>query len=274
MTAERSPEVSSLVVVGCQWAPGSDRAANRASISTLVGEAVALGADLVVFPEYAQYWDGPPSTTWHSQAEDLSGDFVEHLSSLSSAHGGIALVAGMIERHEGGKPFNTLVAIADGQLVGRSRKIHLYDAFSARESVAIDPAPQEDPSVFWVRGVRIGLQTCYDLRFPEVTRRLVDAGAQVVVIPAQWVPGPNKTFQWQTLLRARAIESQLFVVAVDHPAPQGVGASMIVGPDGRDLLSLDEEPGLVSAPLSLERIDEVRRVNPMASLRRFTVQWT
>lgn len=273
MSVEERAPGDTLSVVGYQWAPGPDVSRNREEIAHLVAEAVSQGAELVVFPEYAHYWDGAPSPSWHPFAEDLAGEFVAHLCDLSVTNAGIAIVAGMLEKHPDGKPFNTLVAVSEGLLVARSRKIHLYDAFSAKESAVLDPAPREDPAVFFHRGLRIGLQTCYDLRFPEVTRRLVDSGAQLVVIPSQWVPGPDKIHQWQTLLRARAIESQLFVLAVDHPAPHGVGYSMMVNPRGYDLAQLGEEPGQIIAEVSLAQIDEIRRVNPMGALRRFRVDW-
>jgi predicted amidohydrolase len=117
------------------------------------------------------------------------------------------------------------------------------------------------------------MQTCYDLRFPEVSRRLIDAGANLIVIPAQWVPGPNKLEQWRALIVARAIEFQCVIVAVGQPAPHGVGHSMVVGPRGDILAEAGETPGHILATVSNDEVDAVREENPMATARRFGVVW-
>ena len=93
---------------------------------------------------------------------------------------------------------NTVVAVAPGAgVVARYRKLHLYDAFGQRESEWVAPGDIGDPEVFEAGGIRFGLQTCYDARFPEVTRRIVDAGADVVCMPAEWVRGPLKEAHWR-----------------------------------------------------------------------------
>ena len=133
------------------------------------------------------------------------------------------------------------------------------------------PGEIEAPETFEVDGLRFGMQTCYDLRFPEVTRRIVDAGAQVLLLPAEWVPGPLKEDHWTTLLRARAIENTIYVAAADQCAPTGAGNSMIVDPMGLVLTSLGEQTAVGMAQLSEERLHAVRLKNPALKLRRFTV---
>jgi predicted amidohydrolase len=115
------------------------------------------------------------------------------------------------------------------------------------------------------------MQTCYDLRFPEVTRRLVDAGADVVLMPAEWVPGPLKEVHWTTLLRARAIENTVYLAAADQCGESGAGNSMIVDPMGVVVAALGEEEGLATATLDTSRITRVREKNPAIRLRRFSV---
>ena len=112
------------------------------------------------------------------------------------------------------------------------RKIHLYDSFGYRESDRLAPGPSSR-SLVDVGGFRVGLMTCYDLRFPELARALVDRGAEVLVVPAAWVAGPRKVDHWRTLLRARAIENTVFVVAAGQPGPRYTGHSMVVGPARR-----------------------------------------
>jgi predicted amidohydrolase len=151
------------------------------------------------------------------------------------------------------------------------RKLHLYDAFGYRESDWVEPGPIAAPETFAWEGFTVGIQTCYDVRFPEVTRRLVDAGADLVLVPAEWVRGPLKEEHWRTLVTARAIENTVYVAAADHTPPIGVGASMIVDPMGVALASLGEEPGVVVAEVTRERVASVRRTNPALAVRRFGV---
>jgi len=133
------------------------------------------------------------------------------------------------------------------------------------------PGAIEPVQTFAVGGLRVGLQTCYDIRFPEVTRRLVDAGAELVLVPAEWVRGPLKEQQWRTLLTARAIENTVYVAAADHGPPIGVGTSMIVDPMGVDLVTIGETTDVGLAWLTSARLAQVRAVNPALRLRRFGV---
>jgi predicted amidohydrolase len=147
----------------------------------------------------------------------------------------------------------------------------VYDAFGTQESRWVRPGPLEQPPTFLMDALRFGLQSCYDLRFPEVTRRLADAGADVTLVPAEWVPGPRKRQHWRTLLRARAIENTKFVVGAGQTAPGGIGNSMVIDPSGKTLAQAENEPGLACAALSASVLREVRRINPSLSLRRYSV---
>jgi predicted amidohydrolase len=113
--------------------------------------------------------------------------------------------------------------------------------------------------------------TCYDLRFPEVGRMLADAGADVVLVPAEWVRGPLKEHHWRTLVHARAIENTVFVAAADHPPPLGVGNSMIVDPQGVEIAAIGTATDVVVAHLDRATVERVRRVNPALELRRMRV---
>jgi predicted amidohydrolase len=135
----------------------------------------------------------------------------------------------------------------------------------------VHPGPVGEVGTFEADGLVLGLQTCYDLRFPEVTRRLVDAGADIVLVPAEWVPGPLKEDHFVTLLRARAIENTVYVAAAGQCAPTGSGHSMVIDPMGVVLASLGEQTGTAVASATRERIEAVRKINPALALRRFTV---
>ncbi|MGN6502536.1 MAG: nitrilase-related carbon-nitrogen hydrolase, partial [Pseudolysinimonas sp.] len=167
---------------------------------------------------------------------------------------------------------NTVVALSDtGELVAHYRKIHLYDAFGDRESDYIVPGPADQVATFPWHGFTAGLQTCYDVRFPELTRRLVDGGADLILVPAEWVRGPLKESHWRTLLTARAIENTVYVAAADHAPPVGAGNSMVVDPMGVELVTIGESTDVAVAWIAPERVAEVRRINPALRLRRFDV---
>jgi len=260
------------VVAVAQFAPGADVAANLATIRRLAVEAVGRGAGLVVFPEYAQFFDGAPGPSWPPMAESLDGPFVRALDALADASGA-TIVAGLIEAGSSPDRFhNTVVAVAPGRgLVASYRKLHLYDAFGARESDWVEPGGIAAPQTFEWAGLTVGLQTCYDIRFPEVTRRIVDAGADLVLVPAEWVRGPLKEHHWRTLVVARALENTVYVAAAGQIPPIGVGASLVVDPMGVAIAQLGEVEDVATAIVSAERIAEVRRANPALRLRRFRV---
>ena len=104
-----------------------------------------------------------------------------------------------------------------------------------------------------------------------MTRRIVDAGADVVCMPAEWVRGPLKEAHWRVLTTARALENTVYVAAADHAPPVGAGNSMIVDPMGVELATIGEATDVAVAWVSRERIDAVRRINPALALRRFDV---
>ncbi|MDP3207776.1 MAG: nitrilase-related carbon-nitrogen hydrolase, partial [Rhodoglobus sp.] len=175
-----------------QFAPGTDPVENLARMSDLAEHAVARGATLIVFPEYSSYFTPEMGDDWLLAAQRIDGEFVAGLSELArrlSVH----LVAGLVEKADSSHVRNALVAIdQSGDLVAAYRKVHLYDAFGACESDWIQPGAIEDPETFEWAGFTVGMQTCYDIRFPEMTRRLVDAGADLVLVPSEWVRGPLK----------------------------------------------------------------------------------
>ena len=265
-------QAAGLGVAIAQFAPGADKGANLAAITRLAERAASRGASIVVFPEYSSYFSDPFGDGFLENAEPLDGAFVTALGSLA-ARLGIHVVAGMIETTEAGERFsNAVVAVSPtGELVASYRKLHLYDAFGAKESDWVMPGDIEEPQTFAWGGFTVGLQTCYDIRFPEVSRRLVDAGADLLLVPAEWVRGPLKEHHWRTLVTARALENTVFVAAADHTPPVGVGNSMVVDPMGVELVTIGEQTAAAVVEISPDRIREVRTVNPALSLRRFRV---
>lgn len=261
-----------IAIAVAQFAPTESFAQNLVEMGGLSKIAAARGARLIVFPEYSSSFTsslGPHSVV---AAQHLDGQFVAGLKQIAK-NNQVYLVAGMLEATaDPARASNTLVAVdPQGVVVAAYRKLHLYDAFGCRESDYVAAGSIEAPETFEVDGMRLGLQTCYDLRFPEVTRRLVDAGAELIVLPAQWVRGTLKEHHWRTLITARAIENTIYVAAADQAAPTGVGNSMIVDPMGVELVSIGEQTDVAVAWVSRARIAAVRDINPALQLRRFDV---
>lgn len=259
-----------------QVSTGSDPAVNRDGVRAAVSEALAASGpvDLVVLPEATQC-DFGTGERLEEAAEPLDGPFVGLLGDLA-ATAGATVLGGMFESVARGLPFNTLVAVEpDGRLAATYRKTHLYDAFGFRESDWLSAGEAEavtlDVGCRDGRTRRVGLTTCYDLRFPEQFRALADAGAELVVVPAAWLRGPSKEHHWMTLLAARAIENTVYVAGVAKSGPRYCGLTRLVDPMGRVVAGLAEQDGAVVAELDRSRIAAVRELNPSLANRRWSV---
>lgn len=252
-----------------QLASDVDSARNR---DVIVGRLADLGPDdaldLVVLPEASMHDFGSSDHDLGSVAEPLDGPFVTMLAAEAQRLG-TTIVAGMFERAgEGDLPFNTLVVIGpDGALRATYRKIHLYDSFGYKESDRL-LAGDIEPVVIDVAGRPVGLMTCYDLRFPELARALVDAGAETFVIPAAWVAGERKLDHWRILLAARAIENTVHVIASAQGGDRYTGHSLVVDPWGSIVVEADSAPALLRATIEADDVVQARDVNPSLANRR------
>ncbi|MDO8106849.1 nitrilase-related carbon-nitrogen hydrolase [Isoptericola sp. b441] len=247
-----------------------DAAANREVVRAALAEARGAGARLVVLPEYAAAFD--PRGVGRDLAEPLDGPFT---AALAEAGAGMTVLAGTVlpggaEPGGDGRGVNTVVAVRDGTVVGSYAKVHLYDAFGRRESDRLVPGPADAaPLVVDVDGLGVGVLTCYDLRFPESARRVVDAGADVLAVPAAWASGPGKADQWLTLLRARAIENVAYVLGVAMRGPGVTGDLVVVDPAG--VVVARSARGVLDAELDRAVVTEARRINPSLENRRYRV---
>lgn len=248
-----------------QLAAGTDVAENAAAIRRLTK---GVEADLLVLPEAVMHDFGDPALPLGPVAQPLDGPFVGVLGEVARESGAV-VVGGMFERSsDPDRPYNTLVAVGpDGAVRATYRKAHLYDSFGDRESDRLQAGPAS-PSVFDIDGVRFGLLTCYDLRFPEQGRALADAGADAFVLPAAWVRGPLKENHWETLLRARAIENTVYVAAAAQTGRAYCGLSQLVDPLGVVVAALGDDEGRLAAELSPERVVAARTRNPALQHRR------
>jgi deaminated glutathione amidase len=244
-----------------QEASTLDPAENRERLAELTPE----GSDLVVFPEAFARDFGEPGADLSGAAEPVDGPFATEVARVAEERG-TTVLAGMFERADDpGRPVNTLVL--RGAARADYRKIHLYDSFGYRESDSITAGPLTT-TVVDLAGFKVGLMTCYDLRFPELARALVADGAEVLVVPAAWVAGPRKVDHWTTLARARAIENTAYVVGVGQPGPRYTGHSIVVDPLGEVLAEAGEKPETLSVTLDPATVAEARRTNPSLANRR------
>ena len=222
-------------------------------------------ADLIVFPEaYARDF-GSIGSDLGPYAQPIDGPFGTEVARVAMDRGA-TVIAGMFEQAADDRPLNTL--LIRGAANAEYRKIHLYDSFGYRESDSVQHGPIT-PTVIDVNGLPVGLMTCYDLRFPELARALVERGAELIVVPAAWTPGTDKVTHWETLLRARAIENTVFVAGVGQPAPRYCGHSMVVDPAGHVLAEAGPDAAIVSGTIDRERLEDVRATNPSLANRRF-----
>jgi deaminated glutathione amidase len=244
-----------------QEASTLDPTANRERLAGLTPE----GADLVVFPEAFARDFGEPGSDLSDAAEPLDGPFATEVAKVA-AERGTTVLAGMFEQAaDPARPVNTLVM--RGAASAEYRKIHLYDSFGYRESDRVT-AGSLSPVTVDLAGFRVGLMTCYDLRFPELARALVRAGAEVLVVPSAWVAGARKVDHWTTLARARAIENTAYVVAVGQPGPRYTGHSIVVGPLGDVIAEAGVDAETLTVSLEREAVDQARRTNPSLANRR------
>jgi predicted amidohydrolase len=248
---------------------------NLEKAERLIRSASADGASLVVLPERLDIRGAPEQ--YAVKSESLAGHVVGWARGLA-AELGIDLVAGSIaERREGRERVaNTCVhAGPDGEIKAVYRKIHMFDVevggVEYRESEHSEPAEEVVVSET-ADGLGLGLTICYDLRFPELYRILALHGARIITVPANFTRITGEA-HWEVLLRARAIENQVFVIAPGQgrgsgPEADSYGNTMIVDPWGEVLARAGGEGAcVVAAELDLARQDEVREKLPSLANR-------
>jgi predicted amidohydrolase len=262
-----------MKIAVAQFAAGMDSKANLGRVQALVSEAADAGATLVIAPEAAMHDFGPQELALAPVAEPLDGAFVTGLADIASRCG-VIVVAGMFESvaDDSTRAYNTVVAIdPSGRLIGRYRKQHMFDAFGWRESERLVAGEPADRLVFDCGEFRVGVLTCYDIRFPELTRALVDDGATLLAVPSAWVAGPRKAIQFRTLATARALENVCYLAGAVQSPPGYTGESCIIDPFGEVLAELGEADGVAAAEISAKRVVECRERVPSLDNRRWRV---
>ena len=255
-----------IVAVG-QFAVTADWHENARLCVELMAQSARQGAALLVLPEALLARDDNDPDLSVKSAQPLDGGFLTLLLAESKSNRLTTILTVHVPTIQG-RAENTLVVLREGKIIAHYAKLHLYDAFNVQESRLVNPGNQIPPLIE-IDGIRFGLMTCYDLRFPEMALRLAIAGADALVLPAAWVKGPLKEHHWATLLTARALDTTCYVVASGECGNKNIGQSRVVDPLGVTIAAAGESPALLMAEIDRERIALARRQLPVLRNRRF-----
>jgi predicted amidohydrolase len=284
-TASQPPAASSsgsqtqLTCAAIQINSRSDVAANLATCARLATQAHAAGARMIAFPENFSYMgDSAAKIAMAEEVSDqASGRILSTMRELAARLGAYLLLGGMPEKSpDPERAYNTFAVLGpDGRLAARYRKIHLFDidiAGGPKHQESATVARGEEPVCVDTPWGKLGLSICYDLRFPELYRKLAEQGARVMFVPAAFTMHTGKD-HWTVLLRARAIENLCYIVA---PAQWGqnteyratYGKSLICDPWGLVIAQASDTDGFALASLDLSYADALRAQLPALSHRR------
>ena len=258
-----------------QMSSVNDKAANLDQARRLVEQAVRDDRpDLLLLPEVWAFQGGTPEERRAAAEPIPGGEAYALLQELAAEHRVFLHGGSFLERGHGDPLFNTSVAFdREGRELARYRKIHLFDVVTPdgreyRESALVGRG--QGTVTYEAEGARVGCSICYDLRFGELYRRLAAEGARVLTVPAAFTLQTGKD-HWEVLLRARAIETQCFVLAAAQvgafPAGRDVrhnwGHSMVVDPWGKVLAQVPDRPGFATARIDLAYLERVREMLPV-----------
>jgi len=253
----------SFRIAACQMNAGNDKDANLASASRLIDEAASLGAQMVALPEMFNLLGTDDEIL--ANGEDVPGPTSTLLAEKARqhrihVHGGSYMIK---VEDKPGKAWNTtLVFDPEGEIISQYRKIHLFDIqidgrAEYEESAMVEAG--EEMVTFETEHGNFGLTICYDLRFPELYRALTLAGSRVVFQPAAFTLYTGKD-HWETLIRARAIENQIYMVSPSQIGTYGdgkqcFGSSMIVDPWGTVIARAPERECVIVADIDYDAQD-------------------
>ena len=220
-----------------------DRAANFEKTERLLE---GVEADIIVLPEYFDIG-------WCPEGSLDNGEAAEFLSGLAKKLNANIIGGSYIERR-GDKLFNTCpVFNRAGELVAKYDKMHIFRAGGEDKYLS----PGTNPVMVELNGVKIGLTICYDVRFPEIYRAYMRAGADIITNIAAW--GAQKPVPWEVMTRSRAAESQSYVVALTQSGGENLGHSRVIDYKGEILTEIKEGEGIIKAAIDLNEMHEFRR---------------
>ncbi len=224
-------------------------------------------SDLILLPEYSMSnITGCSPKDLAGIAEPLDGPFVRGLAEIAREYS-TYVVAGVFEK-VGVSVFNTAVVLSpNGDLVGKYRKVHLFDAYSYRESDYFMPGDEPSP-IIDVGKAKVAIAICFDVRFPELFRMYALSGAELVAVPSAWFRGPLKEETLAFLARARAHENTMYLALSVQYSKDFTGRSMVIDPLGVVIADLGIGEKYAEVPIDLDYISEARKILPVLKLRR------
>lgn len=238
-----------------------------------IKEAADRQADYIFFPEFQMAFSSNTQTLdeLYKTAETLpDSKFIKRLCQYSKNYK-IGIIGTFFEKNPYKKDkrvFDTAFSTdKNGKIVSVYRKLHLYDAFGFKESLKFSRG-DKIPKLITTPIGKMGLMICYDIRFPELSRILTVNGSDIIVIPSGWIHGIMKEEHWITMLKARAMENGVYVIAPNQVGNIFCGRSMIVDPLGSILTDLGDKIGVEFVEIQRERIDEIRKTLPLLKNRR------
>ncbi|HEX7207569.1 MAG TPA: carbon-nitrogen hydrolase family protein [Nitrososphaeraceae archaeon] len=259
-----------------QMRSSEDKMENLELSVDFIREAAKKKSNLICFPEFQMAYS--PESQSVNQLSEIAesvndGNFITTLRKAAKVNK-ISIISTIYEKSNNGsdnRVYDTVVLIdSKGEISSVYRKLHLYDALGFKESDKMMAGNMIEKPVKTSVG-NIGLMICYDIRFPEMSRILTVKGANVLVSPSAWVHGVMKEEHWQTLLKARAIENGLYIIAPDQVGNIFSGRSMAVDPFGVVLLDMGNREGMEVVELDKSRVQKVRELLPLLKNRRTDV---
>jgi len=239
---------------------------NFAKLESMLEQAVntAEKPDVVVFPEM---WNTGYALDRIHELADVQGERTREYLSLFSRKHQVNIIGGSIAEKKEDAILNTIYAFdRTGNVAADYSKIHLFRLMDEEKYLTAG----ERLGRFELDGIQSGMMICYDIRFPELSRKLALDGAKLLFVPAEW-PHP-RLHHWRTLLMARAIENQMYVVSCNRVGTSGTtsffGHSMVIDPWGEAIAEGGEEETILTATVDLDNVDKVRRTIPIFEDRR------
>jgi omega-amidase len=262
-----------LTVAVCQLKVTENKTYNLNVAQKMIDDAARQGADIIILPEM---FNCPYDSSYFSRySEGYPGETTGFLSALAALHS-VYIIGGSIPEHEKNKIYNTSYSFdRKGSIIGKHRKIHLFDVeiegeIRFKESETITAG--SDITVIETEFCKIGIAICYDMRFPELIRKMVLSGAQIIVVPAAFnmTTGPA---HWHLIARTRALDNQVYFIAAsparDKKASYAAyGHSLVVNPWGDIISEASEEEEIIYSEIDLGFVDKIRRELPLLKHRR------
>ncbi len=240
---------------------------NAQTCVTMMQQAAREGAALLVLPEALLARDDNDPDISVKSAQPLDGAFLQLLLAESGRNRLTTVLTLHVPSAEG-RATNTLVVLRDGEVIAHYHKLHLYDAFAMQESRRVDPG-QQIPPVIEVAGLRVGLMTCYDLRFPELALSLALNGAELLVLPTAWVRGATERAPLGDAVGGARARYDLLYRGGRRMRDAEYWSEPHCRPAGNDAGGAGSEPQLIFADVSAEHLARVRERLPVLQNRRF-----